>query len=975
MPPPPATQPPPPCISPPTTTTTNHNTTYRSARAEELEALRQKGLAKIFNKHFTTVAEKIRQEREAAELALAEIIKRKSELAENPKSFKEGGLTLTQLEKLYMELKKRKNDVQRKERETQELYKRYCSQYGDELHLHGYHPGGGGSGQKLQTVQEGMGMGMHPYRTNGTYTHADMIRQADLALAKAKEDGYRQDLIDNHDHQHVQNNISAFTEHGYNTMPTPESNVDHHHVYGISAADHPHWSNDNDNDTDRDVPRSPGELSKQFPTPRKETGTGTESIRSPDVVAPSAKITPQKMTYIPQDGGHDEKDPAAMDVEKPQPYQIPNPHTPLEATAASTPTSTNISPGMTPSANNKTNIHHKQHHLNTTHSDNVSVMDRSLYFHPNLMGDDDSAVSGLTDIDCATVAEAEWKLTEFLRTETENIKKMLLHEPDMNEEEDDEYGAGAGGADNYSIYTYNRSLVSGESDRVARAAREAEEMVQRMAEATAWMNDPTLLEQDSDVESSGEESDGDETQKQKQKHNSEDLLEWVAFWSGDHDRVYYHNRTTNQTCWTKPKGVEIDMRNVQGKEIDGETVVAARTVTDAGNQAFRSDRSVSASVSVSVASKKSKGSKSKSKSNQKKTSSSKSKSSKSSSSKTVTTASTRSNRSDSDTSRTSGTPIRNSKSRSISNAVSPPNSDEKVDVKDFTKTSSSAGAASGRPSADAISVSNYTNDHMIKTFRPDTTAAAAGSNQSVDESHNGSNSIASATKSSKVMQYRRKRAQQARKKRRMIVASVLCVVFGSALLFKKEEMVQFLSGGGSNSNKLEQAGSSSGTTNSSLTPEEQKRQEAEKKLKLAKKLAAMEAERKRVAERKRLEAEKAAEAERKLALAKQQAELEAAKKKLAEMEEAKLKKELEEKEKMEEEKRKKVQEAALQLAIVEAAKEEEERVRSLQVVEDEMRRPWACNIPFTYIMSRKCWRVAKSNPIYDCEGITDYMME
>ena len=132
--------------------------------------------------------------------------------------------------------------------------------------------------------------------------------------------------------------------------------------------------------------------------------------------------------------------------------------------------------------------------------------------------------------------------------------------------------------------------------------------------------------------------------------------------------------------------------------------------------------------------------------------------------------------------------------------------------------------------------------------------------------------------------------------------------------------------------------------------EQQKEAETLKKLQLATKLASMEAERKRIQEQKRLESEAVEEAERKLAEEKmQKAELEAKQKAEAEALQVKLE--------------------------LEMKQQEEDRAHSMQLQAQEMHRPWACNVPFTYIMSRKCWRVAKSNPIYDCEGITDFMME
>ena len=831
-PPPPRTQPPPPTISPPTTS-------YRSARKEELEQLRQKGLAKIFNKHFTSVADKIRQEREAAELALQEIVKRKAELAANPKSFKEGGLTLTQLDKLHMELKKRKSEVQRKERETQELYKRYCSQFSDNEHVLADVATWKNSTSALALNENAGAKGNN---ANGE-GYADIIRQADLAINKAAELG---DATNNA-------NVNGITADLENKSPkgSDGENVDMvaKQVWTPSPTGMPEHSF-----------TSPGV------SPLQAANVATTPI-VPDVRAPSAAISPNKVTMCD--------------------YKKEN----LNTTALSTPTP-NTPPADSPSV-----------------LGNASVMDRSLYFlHNNHDDDDSSAVSGLTDIDGATVAEAEWKLTEFLRTETENIKRMLSNEP-LQEEDDEDNDH-----DTYSVFTYNRSLVSGESDRVGKAAREAEAMVTRMAAETAWINDPTLLDSESDEENGDDDND----------------YEWVAFWSGDHEKEYYHNVVTNQTCWTRPQNVEIDFSKVKGMKLSA-------PIPDA-----KAKDNVMSSPTKSVT------------------------------------------------------------STNYANLIHSPTSAEKVAVRDFTKNSSS----NATPSADAISVSRYTNGHMISSFRPEGTGSTNGS---ISMSQSESPSVAtngSSTKNSKVMQYRRKRAKIAKRNRRIGFAIFLTVVFGIVFFMKKDEWL---------SQEVDKTVEID--ANASIAKEEEDKAKALRKLELAKKLAAAEAERKRILEQKKLEAEalkeqKRLEAERlkeqnrlEAERLKEQKRFEAEQKKL---EAERIKKQKEEearrlaeekkkadaaalklkKQKEEEEQRRKEIEAAERKAELERKKkideelqrlkdeeDQKERQLSLQLHLEELRRPWACNIPLTYLMSRKCWKVAKVNPVYDCKALTDSMME
>ena len=101
------------------------NTTQRD---RELAMLREKKLTTLFNRHFSDAAAAIAAERKAAEVALREIERRRAEaalrLASNPGKA-EAGQTLTKLDEMYFELKRREESVRKRERDTLEKYHRY----------------------------------------------------------------------------------------------------------------------------------------------------------------------------------------------------------------------------------------------------------------------------------------------------------------------------------------------------------------------------------------------------------------------------------------------------------------------------------------------------------------------------------------------------------------------------------------------------------------------------------------------------------------------------------------------------------------------------------------------------------------------------------------------------------------------------------------------------------------------------------
>eukprot|EP00543_Licmophora_paradoxa_P007829 CAMPEP_0202443468 /NCGR_PEP_ID=MMETSP1360-20130828/2716_1 /ASSEMBLY_ACC=CAM_ASM_000848 /TAXON_ID=515479 /ORGANISM="Licmophora paradoxa, Strain CCMP2313" /LENGTH=699 /DNA_ID=CAMNT_0049059157 /DNA_START=24 /DNA_END=2123 /DNA_ORIENTATION=- len=93
---------------------------------DELEALRHKGLAKLLNRHFTTVTKAIAQERAEAEAALKDLEQRKA----NTSEFVSSGSGLNVFDKKLRELQSKRMEVKRKERETLLLYQRYVDKFG-----------------------------------------------------------------------------------------------------------------------------------------------------------------------------------------------------------------------------------------------------------------------------------------------------------------------------------------------------------------------------------------------------------------------------------------------------------------------------------------------------------------------------------------------------------------------------------------------------------------------------------------------------------------------------------------------------------------------------------------------------------------------------------------------------------------------------------------------------------------------------
>lgn len=478
----------------------HRNNAYQSARQTELDVVRRKGLAKMFNRHFTYASEAIERERRDTNMVLAEILRRKEDLAKNPCSFEFerencGGkeVSLTQLDKLHLEIQGRKIDVQRKERETMELYRRYVNRYGDGI-------------------------------------SSSSVSSPSLVLGGA-----------------------TTSKGGVGVMPS---------VCELPALD-------------EDIVH-PSDLSKSHMMATHELKTNLGGIEVENVTKRSQGGEIYSSSRVHVDVG------------------VPNRGLSITNGGISTPQSEDVSNTKIPPPNSKINSHSKHDLLPLSPLMNCSIRDGHSHnpsapgsvsnypaddksnletiggnypevtfreHHPRgnpprsrcLEEEEDSVMSGLTSIDMDTMAGAEWKLTEFLRIETDNIRRMLSSDGSSKDnvasggkmslgssrnDMGEDVGPGNDVSSYSSCYDTTRAVAVGK-------------LAQKMSKVSASMMETSALLDYSD-------DDNDDSSSFNIKKNKKEY-EWTAHWSTAQGMEYYHNVITNETCWARPRGVEVDV--------------------------------------------------------------------------------------------------------------------------------------------------------------------------------------------------------------------------------------------------------------------------------------------------------------------------------------------------------------------------------------------------------------------------------
>lgn len=95
---------------------------------DELDELRNRGIAKLLNRHFTETTKRVAEEKAAVDAALQDLEERRARTSEFVPS--KGG-ELNPFDSLYVELQQKKAESRRKERETLLLYQRYVQKFGN----------------------------------------------------------------------------------------------------------------------------------------------------------------------------------------------------------------------------------------------------------------------------------------------------------------------------------------------------------------------------------------------------------------------------------------------------------------------------------------------------------------------------------------------------------------------------------------------------------------------------------------------------------------------------------------------------------------------------------------------------------------------------------------------------------------------------------------------------------------------------
>jgi hypothetical protein len=122
----------PPPIPKSRTPSRSNSPSFRNGRQEaELEALRQRGLSKLLNKHFSEATAKLAAENAAADAALRDLEARK-EANNSPFHVSPNGTSgeLSPFDAMFLSVHQWRNECRRKERETLMLYQSYVHKFG-----------------------------------------------------------------------------------------------------------------------------------------------------------------------------------------------------------------------------------------------------------------------------------------------------------------------------------------------------------------------------------------------------------------------------------------------------------------------------------------------------------------------------------------------------------------------------------------------------------------------------------------------------------------------------------------------------------------------------------------------------------------------------------------------------------------------------------------------------------------------------
>jgi membrane protein involved in colicin uptake len=451
----------------------------------ELDELRNRGIAKLLNRHLTATTAKLAKEKAEVDAALADLDQRRANTSEFVPST---GGALNPFDSMYVELQQKRAESRRKERETILLYQRYVHKFGN-------------TGNVAVPKVAASLPAKDPSSPSSTYVTAQEappppspiplnapLHSLDEDDDESPRESIKEDDSDETPPTPAEPEATSVPE---ETKPAP--------VEPVAPVE-------------RETPSLPACVEESTFVSNKE-GSDPESVFETSIKLKNeaTKLAPAMEVITAQESA----DASALE-------QQPSEPTSEEAQAASE------------TSHNSENRPTKEVVAELPPATPVTNYEDDT--------DDLSVISGLTTVNSATtrkvMEELETELDAFIKTETENIKKMMEMEDTM------------------SMFSVDNNSVGNESQLVAIRAEVMAKQMQKILDG--FKDDPsviaatTIAEEDETTEATTHTTTQGTLNYPHKYETDNPNKEWMVHWDDSYKKEYYHEVRSNQTQWDPP---------------------------------------------------------------------------------------------------------------------------------------------------------------------------------------------------------------------------------------------------------------------------------------------------------------------------------------------------------------------------------------------------------------------------------------
>ncbi|CAJ1949596.1 unnamed protein product [Cylindrotheca closterium] len=517
-------RPPPPTASPanPTSKAKDYTTHREYQVQDELDELRNRGVAKFMNRHFTETSKKLAQEKAEADAALADLERRRAQTSEFVPS---NGGELNPFDSLYVELQQKRSDCRRKERETMLLYQRYVHKFQKNKN----------AAANSKTIDRKATPPAVQEEVDGDFTDDELDLDDELELV----------------HETPQKNPREGVNVSIDESSTPEAAAPPPSPPPAAPVQDP-----------------PGvSLRSASPTHEEEEvlKSTVEEKKMPDLPDMKSKSMP---STVPEDMSVEQEPVEVKDEPKPQQQEPPESSAPVNETSmvegtdepATDPVETSPAPVMEAPEDEEEETAATPI-LNSVSSESFSVNRPTAEvtagdFPPGAASDEDSddddksVISGLTTVNSALTRQVMDKLESemefFIKNETQAIQKLL------DEEEEGGLNMSFGGSriSSDASVTCDKSVVA--SLKAEQMAEEMQKMLEQFAnDEKSSVGSPESPDGDENKNATSSTSINQSLYPRKYKSPNPNE-EWMVYWDEKFEREYYYEKNSNKTQWEAP---------------------------------------------------------------------------------------------------------------------------------------------------------------------------------------------------------------------------------------------------------------------------------------------------------------------------------------------------------------------------------------------------------------------------------------